>query len=51
MEAEYATRRQQLLEECQVAPETFAQVMARLDALIGFRGLMLPRYPRSVTHF
>lgn len=30
MEAEYATRRQQLLEECQVAPEIFDQVMARL---------------------
>jgi len=30
MEAEYATRKQQLLEECQVAPQIFDQVMPRL---------------------
>jgi len=30
MEARYATRKQQLLEECQVAPEIFDQVMPRL---------------------
>ena len=30
MEAEYATRKQQLLEECQVAPEIFHQVLPRL---------------------
>ena len=30
MDAEYATRKQQLLEECQVAPEIFQQVMPRL---------------------
>ena len=30
MEAEHATRKQQLLEECQVAPEIFDQVMPRL---------------------
>jgi SRSO17 transposase len=35
MEAEYATRRQQLLEECQVAPEIFDQVMARLETFMG----------------
>lgn len=31
MEAAYATRKQQLLEECQVAPEIFHQVMPRLE--------------------
>jgi SRSO17 transposase len=35
MEAEYTTRRQQLLEECQVAPEIFDQVMARLETFMG----------------
>jgi SRSO17 transposase len=30
MEVEYATRKQQLLEECHVAPEIFHQVMPRL---------------------
>ena len=30
MEARYATRKQQLLEECQVAPEIFDQVLPRL---------------------
>jgi hypothetical protein len=30
MEARYATRKQQLLAECQVAPEVFAQVLPRL---------------------
>jgi SRSO17 transposase len=34
MEAEYATRRQPLLEECQVAPESFAQVLARLETFM-----------------
>lgn len=34
MEAEYATRKQQLLEECQVAPEIFDQVMSRLEAFM-----------------
>ena len=30
MEARYATRKQQLLAECQVAPELFDQVLPRL---------------------
>jgi len=30
MEARYATRKQQLLAECQVAPEIFDQVLPRL---------------------
>jgi hypothetical protein len=34
MEAEYATRKQQLLEECHVAPEIFHQVMPRLGTFI-----------------
>ena len=34
MEAAYATRKQQLLEECQVAPELFHQVMPRLDTFM-----------------
>ena len=34
MEAEYATRKQQLLEECQVAPQIFAQVMPRLETFM-----------------
>ena len=34
MEAEYATRKQQLLEECHVAPEIFHQVMPRLGTFM-----------------
>jgi SRSO17 transposase len=34
MEAAYATRKQQLLEECQVAPEIFHQVMPRLETFM-----------------
>lgn len=34
MEAAYATRKRQWLEECQVAPEIFDQVMARLDTFM-----------------
>jgi len=34
MEAEYATRKQQLLEECQVAPQIFDQVMPRLETFM-----------------
>ena len=34
MEAAYATRKQQLLEECEVAPEIFQQVMPRLDTFM-----------------
>src|SRR6266849_75119 len=34
MEVEYATRKQQLLEECHVAPEIFHQVMPRLETFL-----------------
>ncbi len=34
MEAEYATRKQQLLEECHVPPQIFDQVMPRLEAFM-----------------
>ena len=34
MEARYATRKNQLLQECQVAPEIFHQVMARLHTFM-----------------
>ena len=34
MEARYATRKQQLLEECQVAPESFDQVLPRLTTFM-----------------
>src|SRR2546428_8577127 len=34
MEARYATRKQQLLEECQVAPAIFDQVLPRLAAFM-----------------
>jgi len=34
MDAEYAIRKRQLLEECQVAPEIFHQVMPRLETFM-----------------
>jgi len=34
MEARYAARKSPLLDECQVAPEIFEQVMLRLDAFM-----------------
>src|SRR6266481_4255551 len=34
MEAEYTTRKQQLLEECHVPPQIFDQVMPRLEAFM-----------------
>ena len=34
MEARYATRKQQLLAECQVAPEIFDQVLPRLTTFM-----------------
>jgi SRSO17 transposase len=34
MEVEYATRKQQLLQECHVAPEIFHQVMPRLETFL-----------------
>jgi hypothetical protein len=34
MEARYATRKQQLLAECQVAPEIFEQVLPRLTTFM-----------------
>ena len=46
MEAPYATRKQQLLAECQVAPEIFHQVMPRLETfMVPFVG-----YPRKAGH-
>jgi len=35
MEARYATRKNQLLAECQLAPEIFDQVMPRLSTFMG----------------
>ena len=32
MEARYAVRKSQLLDECQVAPDIFEQVLPRLEA-------------------
>lgn len=34
MEARYALRNSQLLDECQIAPEMFAQVLPRLDTFM-----------------
>ena len=34
MDARYTIRRAQLLEECQIAPEVFEQVMPRLRAFM-----------------
>jgi hypothetical protein len=34
MDAQYATRKQQLLAECQVAPEIFHEVMPRLETFM-----------------
>jgi len=34
MEARYATRKSPLLDECQVAPEIFEQVLPRLEAFM-----------------
>src|SRR2546425_10806177 len=34
MEAEYATRKQQLLEECHVSPHIFDQVLPRLETFM-----------------
>src|SRR4249920_1347879 len=35
MDARYAIRKAQVLEECQVAPEVFEQVMPRLQTFMG----------------
>ena len=35
MDARYAIRKAQVLEECQVAPEVFEQVMPRLHTFMG----------------
>jgi SRSO17 transposase len=51
MEAEYATRRQQLLEECQVAPEIFDQVMARLETfMVPFVSTFRRQEPSAHAH-
>lgn len=51
MEAEYATRRQQLLEECQVAPEIFDQVMARLATfMVPFVSTFRRQEPSAHAH-
>jgi SRSO17 transposase len=51
MEAEYATRRQQLLEECQVAPEIFDQVMARLETfMVPFGSTFRRQEPSAHAH-
>jgi SRSO17 transposase len=51
MEAEYATRRQQWLEECQVAPEIFAQVMARLATfMVPFVSTFRRQEPSAHAH-
>ena len=51
MEAEYATRRQQLLEECQVAPEIFAQVMARWETfMVPFVSTFRRQEPSAHAH-
>ena len=34
MEAKYETRKQELLDECEVAPQIFERVLRRLDAAI-----------------
>jgi SRSO17 transposase len=51
MEAEYATRRQPLLEECQVAPEIFDQVMARLETfMVPFVSTFRRQEPSAHAH-
>jgi SRSO17 transposase len=51
MEAEYATRKQQLLEECQVAPEIFDQVMARLETfMVPFVSTFRRQEPSAPAH-
>jgi SRSO17 transposase len=51
MEAEYATRKQQLLEECQVAPEIFDQVVARLETfMVPFVSTFRRQEPSAHAH-
>jgi hypothetical protein len=52
MEAQYAIRKHQLLEECQVAPEIFAQVMPRLSTFMApfvktFQGQALTQHAQT----
>lgn len=52
MDARYAIRRSQLLEECQVAPEIFEQVMARLYSFMKpfvktFQGQVAERHAKT----
>ena len=42
MDARYSIRKTQLLEECQVAPEVFAQVIPRLHTLMEPFGATFP---------
>src|SRR4030095_12027342 len=52
MEARYAIRRHQLLEECQVAPKIFDQVMPRLSTFMApfvetLQGHALPQHAQT----
>jgi hypothetical protein len=52
MEARYAIRKHQLLEECQVAPESFDQVMPRLSTFMApfgetLQGQALPQHAQT----
>jgi len=55
MEARYAARKSQLLEECQVAPEIFEQVMPRLEAFMKpfvsiFQGQAADQHAKTYVH-
>ena len=51
MEAEYTTRKRQLLEECQGAPAIFDQVMARLKpSLAPFVDTFCRQEPAAHAH-
>jgi hypothetical protein len=52
MEARYAIRKHQLLEECQVAPEIFDQIMPRLHTFMApfveiFQGRTLTQHAKT----
>ena len=51
MDARYSIRKAQLLEECQVAPEIFAQVLPRLHTFMEpFIATLQGQAPRSHAH-
>lgn len=55
MEARYAARKRQLLDECQVVPEIFEQVMPRLEAFMKpfvriFQGLAATQHANTYVH-